>query len=288
MSSSPRTAGRFAGVWLAVLTAGMVLGLGETATAAVILRNVNVTLNAANIESYNLDVDRNGTTDFTFTAAFVPDPVVSVGFDVVDFPFGGNNGVVIDPRIAFDGFPTASRLRLGDAVSAANTFSIAGFEQGNLFFYVSTDTPPPSGNFGGRTGYVGLRFDAADGTHFGFAQVTVKGLNDPTHPFDLTIGTVGYETVPGRPLNIIAIPEPASLLAVAGLGGAVLIARVRRRAAHAVPFGKTAISEPAASTTESGARPVRSPHAGPYSAAQSTSMRCAVTGYTSHSGWFTS
>jgi hypothetical protein len=137
--------------------------------------------------------------------------VLFVGFDVMDFPFGGNNGVVIDMP-TFDGFPTASRLAIGDTVSGANTFSLASFDQGNLFFFTTLD--PPSGNFGGQHGFLGLRFDRGGGTVFGFAEVTVNDRNAPVNPLGLTIGTVGYDDVPGRAVLITAVPEPWSVVAI--------------------------------------------------------------------------
>lgn len=191
--------------------AGMILLiLNQPAMASFVTRNVNVTLNAANFDSYNLDVDNNGTTDFKFTAALALDPDLSVGFDVVDFPFGSNNGVVIDGSVS-NGFPTATRLAADNRVSAANTFSSASFDQGNLFFFTSFD--PPSGNFEGRMGFLGLRFDRPEGTVFGFAQITVNSRTALVNPLGLTIGTVGYETVPGQPVTI-PVPEPGSMLAM--------------------------------------------------------------------------
>lgn len=188
------------------------LAAADFARGAVITRDVNVTLIAENIESYDLDVDLDGATDFTFTAALVLDPVVSVGFDVVDFPFASNNGVVIE-AFTGDGFPTASLLGPGDTVSSSNLFASASFDQGNLFFFTSFD--PPTGNFEGRTGFLGLRFDRPSGIAFGFAQITVNPLNSPDNPLGLTIGVVGYEDVPGQAATIV--PEPGSLLLM-GLG----------------------------------------------------------------------
>lgn len=198
---------------------------GGPAGAAVITRDVNVTLTAANVEQFDLDVNLDGLTDFTFTAAFVGDPFLTVGFATVDFPFGGNNGAVID-QPTINGFPTVSRLNLGDTVSPNDVFSFASFDQGNLSFFTSFD--PESGNFGGRTGFVGLRFDTPNGLLFGFAEVTVAG-RDSARPFDLTIGRVGFESVPGR-AALIAVPEPLSvgLFAAAGVGAVVAGRRVRR------------------------------------------------------------
>ncbi len=212
-----RNPGRLAGLCLTLLTAVGLSVPSQPAKAALVIRNVNVTLDAAIPDSFDLDVDLDGTIDFTFTAAFVPDPFLSVGFDVVDFPFASNNGVVIDAPTG-DGFPTASLLGLGGTVSGSNDFSSASFDQGNLFFFTSFD--PPSGNFGGRTGFVGLRFDGPGGILFGFAEVTVNALDAPANPLDLTIGRVGFNDVPGQAAQIGAVPEPATLMVfgVAALG----------------------------------------------------------------------
>ena len=198
--------------WLVLAAAVAAGGLCEPARGDFITRDVNVTLNASNTDTYSLDLNLDGKADFTFQAANVPDPVVPVGFDTVNnAAFGSNNGVVVD-KATLDGFPTASLLGYGDLISSSSLFSSTN-DQGNLYFFTPFD--PPSGNFAGRTGYLGLRFDTAAGTVFGFAQITVNSPNDPTHPLDLTIGTVGYETVPGVPIQ--AVPEPSSL-ALLGLG----------------------------------------------------------------------
>lgn len=194
---------------------------GGPAVAGPIIRNVNVSLTASNFEDYDLDVNLDGRTDFAFFNFLEPG---FAGGAVVDFPFASNNGVVIDFPTG-DGFPTASRLNVGDTVSAANTFSRAGFDQGNLGFFTIFD--PVSGNFVGRTGFLGLRFDTAAGVVFGFAEVTVNPLDAANNPFGLTIGRVGYETVPGVPLAVTAVPEPASAVVLLAALGGLAVARGR-------------------------------------------------------------
>ena len=97
--------------WAPVVGLCFVLGLGQTVRGALVTRVVNVSLNAANLDVYDLDVDLNGTNDFKFTTELVLDldPNLSVGLDVVNFPFASNNGVVID---LFDPnrFPNATRF----------------------------------------------------------------------------------------------------------------------------------------------------------------------------------
>ena len=202
------------------LAASLALILCGSASADLITRDVGVTLNAANLESYDLDLDLDGQADFTFTAALVPD---FSGFDTIDLPFGSQNGVVID-TLPPNGFPSATRLAPGALVSASDMFS---FDQTNLFFFTIFD--PPSGNFGGQTGFVGLRFESGGATLLGFAEITVNALDDADDPLGLRIGVVGYETVPG--LSVRTVPEPASagLLGLGLLGAAGLAAKRRAR-----------------------------------------------------------
>jgi hypothetical protein len=202
---------RMMSIWVAILAAGFVFGRGRAVVAALVSRNVDVTLNASNLDSYDLDVDQNGTNDFTFETAYVPDPTLTVGFDQIKFLFGSNNAVVIDTQTG-DGFPPTSLLVPGDTVSSASLFS-SSIDTADLFFDDTID--PTTGNFAGETGFVGFRFDGAGGIHYGYAQVSVNSLTDPVSPLDLTLGTVVYNDVAGSPVQIATVPEPACLATLA-------------------------------------------------------------------------
>ena len=204
------------------------LGTAPSAQGAFITRNVNVTLNAELLEQFELDVDLNGTIDFTFTAAFVNDPAFPVGFDTVDVPFGSSNGVVIDSATP-NGFPTASLLNFGDTISSASLFSFGSSDQANLFFFTPFD--PPSGNFEGRTGFIGLQFERPGGTVFGFAQITVNARDAAVNPLGLTIGTVTFSDTFGEPVQIT--PAPASI-ALFGIGCVGFLSTVRLRRGRGV------------------------------------------------------
>lgn len=213
-----------------LLAALVLMIVAQPSYAGLVFRNVGVTLNASAFESYDLDVDLNGSIDFRFNSVFAPDPLLPVGFNVIDFPFSSGNGVVIDMPTG-DGFPTTSRLGIGATVSSANAFSLAGFDQGNLSFFTPFD--PPSGNFEGRTGFIGFRFDRLGGTAFGFAEITVRSVNASVNPLGLTIGHVAFNDQLGQAVTVSAVPEPSSMV-LASIGlvvfGGYALRRNRRSA----------------------------------------------------------
>lgn len=205
----------------------------STADAAVIARDLNVTLDASSLQTFNLDVDLNGSTDFTFNTSFAAGPPAS-GSAVVSVPLGSfSNGVLIDTQTG-DGFPPASRLGVGALIGPGGLFSDV-FDQANLFSLIFG----PEGNFGDQSGFIGLRFDSAGGPLFGFAQISVNGLAS-SDAFDLTIGAVGFNDIAGQafavPSAVVAVvptPGSLSLLALAGFG--LLVATGRRGRATALP-----------------------------------------------------
>ena len=215
---------------LCLTAAAVPLLAGRAASAAVVTRSVNAMLVATPDgpnNTYDLDLDQDGTTDFTFTTIIgVPEDPTFASFATIDVPFASVNGEVVDPNPNDQLFPTVSRLSPGGVVGTGSNFSAQG-AQGNLYFVTLFD--PPSGNFDNAAGYVGFQFAAGTGeTLFGFAYVTVNDLFDPVTPLGLTIGQVGYETVAGRSVTLPAVPEPAAgsaLLAIA----AATVGRRRRR-----------------------------------------------------------
>ena len=193
---------------LSSVAAALLLSCASVSYAAPVSRNINVTLDAQNFDSFALDVDQNGTTDFTISAYLALDPLLSIGANVVDFPFASRNGVVIDAPTN-DGFPSATRLSLGTLISSSQDYSISSFDQANLFFFTSFD--PTSGNFGGLSGFLGLVFESDVGLRYGYAQITVNSLDDPVNPLNLTVGSVGYESLAGASIRAGAVPAPGTL-----------------------------------------------------------------------------
>ncbi len=177
----------------------------------------SVTLDAKNSGQFALDVDLDGTVDFNFQTFFSNDPAFLLGFDQIKVPFGSQNGIAIRTQTN-DGFPPASFLVSGDVVGPASLFSNST-DTANL--YSSDPILGATGEFGGKRGAVGLRFESGGNLRFAFADITIKDVNSPS-AFDLTLNSVSYESVPGQ-AAIVAVPEPTS----AALVGVVLLSSIR-------------------------------------------------------------
>ena len=189
----------------------------EVVQGSLVTRDLGNVLDAKNSGQFALDVDLDGAVDFNFETFFSNDPAFLVGFDQVRVPFGSQNGVVISTQTN-DGFPPASFLRTGNAVGPTSVFSNSN-DVANL---LSSDPfLGPTGEFGGRRGAVGLRFESGGNLRYGFADITVNAVNSAS-PFDLTLNSVSYESIPGQ-AAIVAVPEPSSvaligLVSISGLG----------------------------------------------------------------------
>lgn len=188
-----------------------------SANAALVTYNVGQTLNASNFDAFNLDVDHNGTVDFVFNTVFFRDASNLIVLDVINVGFGSKNSAVIDAS-TLSGFPTVALLMGGVTVSYTNLYGSLG-DKGNLAF--TAGTLPITGNFAGMSGFIGFRFNENQNSglfQYGFAEISIKGLNDPNNPLGVTIGVISYNDTPGQAARIATkVPEPATL-SLMGLG----------------------------------------------------------------------
>lgn len=215
------------------LALGAGLGAAADADAAVVDRTVNAYLND-NI--YDLDVDQDGTVDFTFFQIATTGTTETGGSYSI-----GNLGVystapesqVVGIAGAYS-YGLAERLGQNEVVDSSRSFS--GLAD-NRLLYANTYTEPPDpaypglsfgdfisyGDFsGGGQGYVGLQFAIGGDTHFAWASVFVNNLDAQA-----VLRDVAYETLPDTGI-FTPVPLPGTLPFLA-TGAASLLAFRRRR-----------------------------------------------------------
>jgi len=205
------------------------------ANAAIITRTLNVTgSDPGGINTvYDLDIDDDGSNDFTFTANF-DDSILGGNNSVTVKPFlGTTNSYVGTVGVLTEATPFPSQA---DALSNGGTYiTTEGIIQRSVkvkkfpFLGYEMQGPwPENGSFAflgvqfthnGSTvkGFVELSATTREGDFFGPASVSVSAVDSPS---TFTIRSVGFD-------NGAAVPEP-STLAMFALG-AVGIAAVRAR-----------------------------------------------------------
>ena len=163
--------------------------LAVTSQADVVTRNVDVVLDG---ESFNLDLDLDGTPDFRFSDMSTSATVTALGYNLIFVDYYGP--LVFSP---------------GDAVGSQSALMLSTTE-----LYGQS-----SGAFEevGSTGFIGLRLSSgsSDDVFFGFAEIT-RGST--------IIGIVGFENSPNTPA-LIPVPEPSTSLFI---GCLALVGVVRR------------------------------------------------------------
>ncbi len=171
-------------VLFVIVAFGSRLAEGETVTRVI----PNAQLNAQDSDEYTLDVDSDGKIDFTLQTFFSNDTALLLGFDQTIVSFGSPNGLVLRAP-ATDGFPSASLLTPGDIVGPSNIFTAGSNDTVN--FFSSDPFQGATGEFGGKRGSFGFRFDSGATFRYGFADISVNDLNSSA-PFNLPLLSVSY------------------------------------------------------------------------------------------------
>jgi hypothetical protein len=135
------------------------------------------------------------------------------------------------PQYAFTAVSTGNGP--GAAVSTRGTATVSSFfggvtdfaagsaiDQNGQLYGFSAFPAPATIPFSAADDYIGLAFTLADGLHYGYAEVSGSRL--VSYAFDSTPNT---SIVTGA---IAAVPEPASLLLLAGMAGVAMTKRRNR------------------------------------------------------------
>jgi hypothetical protein len=181
-------------------------GVGPAAASEIIVP-INTLLG-----SYNLDVNHDGTPEYTFTRNSSP-----FGFENDLNTYGNQVVGVVVPGGPKPG-TYAQLLHSGELIDGSQSF-VGGpsvILSGN--FFGST-----YGDFYNNSGFAGLRFSlpGESGVHYGWAELNDSGG-------DLTLVAFGYETDQDVGVTTPSVaPEPGTLALLAA--GAVGVVAMRRR-----------------------------------------------------------
>jgi hypothetical protein len=183
--------------------------------------------------SVSWDVNGDAINDFTFTDRYPDTPKGSYG---VVWQLNMNGIAATSGTLGYMGpfIRYAFALQFGAPINGGGSFNAGGqaclgslYSYGGQgqFYYGGFAANGPNGSVPpGTFAYAGFRFNAADGTHFGWIRLKVG-------PGTLTFDSAAYETTAGTAISAGAVPEPGTLsllaLGAAGVVGAVV---KRRRA----------------------------------------------------------
>jgi len=140
--------------------------------------------------TFPLDVNKDGTTDFTFTNTYA---ATSSGFHALlsAGPAAGNG---LEGWTGFE--PWAFALKAGEAIGSRHYFPakvlvVAESLAGSLSYAGSWVNV--------KNRYLGLQFKIAGKTHYGWARLSVQVANRSSVTATLT--GYAYETIPGKPIH---------------------------------------------------------------------------------------
>jgi hypothetical protein len=169
-----------------ILVVGL-LAVAWPAEAKIVYIPTNITIEPNT--SYNLDLNNDGITDFTFTIVAVPRicfPHPFCGWAIYTFvetPASGNGA---------EGSP-AARLTEGDQIGPSQSF------YGGTGIMACANCEGANWNsgtkLGGLGGFLGLSFQIDGETYYGWAKISVAKTGV------VTLHSYAYETIPGMPIN---------------------------------------------------------------------------------------
>ena len=183
----------------------------------------------------NWDVNGDGIQDFTFTNRFPNTTTTGVVWQMNMNPFGASgatNGVLgyqgAFVRYAFALQPNANIGPGGAFSTVAQVVLGSQYRSGGVPMFYGGFAAGPNGNGAvtpGTQAFAGFRFNAADGTHYGWIRLSVNSGR-------IDFVSAAWESTPNTAIAAGAVPEPGTMALLAlGAVGVVGTAIKRRRRA---------------------------------------------------------
>lgn len=150
-------------------------------------------------EFFDLDVDGNGSVDFSLQA--------SLSYFSGIHPEGQNQYLIHpSPPPNIGGLVAALDFdyNIGSTPESSAEEWYGSENYSTLIYVLSTGS---TGEFLSNRGFVGLQFESAEGTHYGWLDI--EGVSGRSQ---LMIRGWAYESTPGAGITAGAIPEPSSII----------------------------------------------------------------------------
>jgi len=175
--------------------------------------------------SHPVDIDSNGTTDFTFAYSFSFVGLRAEAYNRAVIRLIGPVGGRISPLP--NGFSINSTIgtELLSELQWSSSDFVDGFVEPDETAYISIVQVLSTGSaseFSGRSA-IGIEFHAADGIHYGYLDIGAG----PGYA-GITLYGWAYESRPGVPLFAGQVPEP-SVFILSGLATISFLSRRRRK-----------------------------------------------------------
>jgi hypothetical protein len=173
------------------------LALAQTAEAKIVYTPAHrvIRLN----QSYHLDLNHDGVTDFTLANKSFHNQSLSISFQMVYHSAPTGNGVVGHAGIG--GGPYDSVIERGGRIGGNRRFLAS---RGLLL--TKTSRGFTYGHwYDARNRYLGLKFKIGSETHYGWARLSVVGKY---RTITATLTGYAYETIPGKPIIAGATTGP--------------------------------------------------------------------------------
>jgi hypothetical protein len=202
---------------LSATAAGVgMLALTQPAEATVIYRHVHHVIGKN--ARYKLDINQDGKADASFVNSYGCN--TDYCYDVLTaIPIQGNG---VEGKPGFLGIPYAYAVKPGGKIGGSDPFS------GQLMASTNMGTIGQWVNVTDR--YLGLKFKAKGKTHYGWARLNVKVLNENV---TATLTGYAYETTPNKQIIAGKTKGPGSALSLGRLAqGASGISALRTQSAY--------------------------------------------------------